>query len=743
MAPYRLMPLAIALAVSGTCWADTDAAATKPSVDLSQPAATSSDRQVPVFFDADYIRGIGQDSMVAEGNVEARKDNQNFQADWLQYTPATDELDAKGHVVLQQGTNRLECDTLHLKISKRLGEAEPAHFYLVTDKGQAGRGDADMLFFDGPNKYRMENASFTTCPVGNDGWYLKSGKLDLDYNTNVGIARNVRLEYLGVPILYSPLLNFALSNERISGFLTPTIGITNNRGLEVVTPWYWNIAPNQDATFMPRYMSRRGLQLAAEYRYLEPSYRGQLTVEALPYDQLTRTGRYHEVFDHAQQFTPRLSGSITIEDVSDDTYFTDLSSQVAQTSTQNLPRQASLAYDGDWWHVSGLVQSYQTLQDPANPVTPPYRRVPQIKADASQYDLFGKGINLDFNGELVRFETNQAAQPNGTRLNLYPALSLVLEQPFGYVKPKVGWDYTYYDLGGDPNYPARASRSLPIVSLDSGIYLDKSLAWKDSGYTQTLEPRLYYVWIPYRDQSKLPIFDTSLGDPLQPLLYTENQFIGIDRINDANQITVGVTSRFIQTDSGKERLQFTLGQRYYFNSQQVTLPGYAARASNVSNLLGQASGQITDQWYLNSGVQYNTKNSDVVQASAGASYRAGKGRTLNLSYRYTNPVYANEIDQVDLSWEWPIKPGWYSLGRINYSFYGKRLIEGLMGIEYNAGCWTTRFVAQRLVTGVATTNTAFFVQLEFGGLTRLGPSPLDVLKNSIPGYTKSNELNPQ
>lgn len=740
MAPYRLLPLTVALAVAGTSWADGDTVVLKPSADTTPAPGKPGKRQSPVLFDADHITGFGRDHLLAEGRVAASTGGESFEADRVKYDPQTNEITADGNVVLRQGKNRLECDALHLKITEQLGEAVPAHFYLVTQKGQPGRGDADKLVFDGPNQYQLDNARFTTCPANNDDWYLKSRALDLDYDRNVGTAHGVKLEYLGVPLLYTPSLTFALSDERKTGFLSPSMGISDKRGVEFVAPWYWNIAPNRDATITPRYMTRRGLQVAAEYRYLEPSYRGSLVVEALPRDNQTGTGRYREIINHAQQFSPRLYGYVHAEDVSDDRYFSDLSSLAAETSTQNLPREAGLAYNGEWWNVKGRVQSYQTLQDPAAPVTPPYRRMPQILANATRNDLFGKNLNLNFNGELVRFETDQTTQVNGNRLHLNPSLSMNFEQTFGYLRPKIGWDYTLYQLDSNSTYPTSTSRSLPIVSLDSGMYLDKTLNWRGNGYTQTLEPRLYYVWIPYRDQSGIPVFDTSLSDPLQPQLFTENQFIGIDRINDANQLTLGVTSRFVETESGKERLQVTLGQRYYFNDQKVTLPGYAARASKVSNLLGQASGQITDRWYLTSGIQYNTDNTEIAQANAGGSYRAGHGRLINLDFRYTNPLYASEVKQADISWQWPINAGWYSLGRVNYSIYDHRLVEGLVGFEYNAGCWTTRFVAQRLVTSAQNTSTTFYVQLELGGLTRLGPNPLDVLKNSIPGYTKSDEL---
>jgi LPS-assembly protein len=746
MAPFRLLPLTVALAVSGVCWAD-DAPLQQGVVHLFSPdTALSKPQQGPVFFDADTFTGLQEDHIEAHGNVTARTQDESFNADWLRYDAKQDEVQAKGNVMIQKGANRIECDTLQLKISDRIGEAKPAHFFLTTKKGQTGRGDADILFFEGPDKYRMEAARFTTCPANDDDWYLKTSTLNLDYDRSVGKARNITLEYLGVPILYAPAFTFALDNNRKSGFLSPSMGITSNRGLEVITPWYWNIAPNQDATFTPRFMSQRGLQIGTEYRYLEPHYSGTAVIEALPYDRVYGSGRYREYLDHIQQFSPRLSGTLHFEGVSDDTYFTDLSSIVGETSIQNLPREATLTYNGGWWNVIGRVQSFQTLQDPVTPIDPPYRRLPQLLLNADQQDLFGGRAHFNFTSELVHFDSPVTVNPKalGNRFYAYPSVDMNFEQSFGYIRPKIGLSYTRYDLSSNPNYPGNQSisRSMPIVSLDSGVYLDRTLDWHNRDYMQTLEPRLYYVYIPYRDQSAIPIFDSGASDPLQPQLYTENQFIGIDRINDANQLTMGVTSRFIETRSGLERLDVTLGQRIYFTEQRVLFPetGFTPRTSNTSNLLALVSGQITERIRIDSGAQYNTQDRQLAQANLGGTYQAGPGKLVNADIRYTNALYGTELKQLDLSWQWPIKSRWYSLGRINYSLYDHRLVEGLMGVEYNAGCWTVRGVIQKLATTSITSTTAFFVQLELKGLTRLGPNPLDVLKNSIPGYLKSDDL---
>jgi LPS-assembly protein len=749
MAQYRLLPLTVALTIAGVCLADDTSLCIDPTESTTNNAVQFHTRQGPVFFDADTVSGQQEDHILAEGNVCVRTQEDTIRADWLRYDPNTDIADAKGKVQLQHGGNRLDTDRLHLKVTDRVGEAEPAHFTLVGPKGLPARADASKLHFEGPNQYRLEESSFTSCPVNNDDWYLRSSDLNLDFDHSIGKAHHVRVEYLGVPILYAPAIDFSLNDNRKSGFLSPSIGVSDKRGLEVIAPWYWNIAPNQDATFSPRFMTSRGTQLGMEYRYLEPGYQGTLEVEAMPHDSQTGTGRYRELFDHKQQFSPTLSGTVHVEDVSDDTYFTDLSSLVSQTAIQNLPREATLSYNGGWWNVLGRVQAYQTLQDPAAPIPLPYRRLPQIVLNADKDYLHNGLLHFNFAGELVRFDHDQNSMATGDRFNAYPSLAMNLERSYGYIRPKLGWELTQYHLDRNPSYPdtLSATRSLPIFSLDSGVYLDRNMNWRGNAYLQTLEPRLYYVRIPYRDQTDLPVFDSGMGDPLQPQLYTENQFIGVDRINDANQLTVGVTSRFMEADSGLERLQVTLGQRFYFKEQQVVMPGYSARGSNVTNLLGLVSGQLTERVRIRSGFQYNSQDHQLAQASLGGAYQPAPGKLINAEYRYTNSLYGTvlnpygtAVNQIDLSWQWPIKSKWYSLGRFNYSVHDHRLTDGLVGLEYNAGCWSLRTVMQKLVTTAQTSSNIFFLQLELRGLTRLGPNPLDVLKHSIPGYTKSDEL---
>ena len=719
----------------------------KLSQALTVAPPSSDARKNPLFFDADRIANLADGTVEASGDVIARTLGESFRADWLRYDPKLDEVHAKGNVLLQQNGNRLESHELKLRLSDHLGEVKTARFSFPREDGRIGRGEADVLLLRGRDRYRMETTTYTTCPVGNDDWQLRMDKLDLDYIDKVGQARDVKVEYLGMPILYAPWLDFALDNSRKTGFLSPTVGVSDDRGFEAMVPWYWNIAPNRDATLMPRLMSRRGLQVGGEFRYLEPDYRGELAVEALPSDNLTGEGRYRGYLDHQHRFSNQLSGRVLLENVSDDDYFRDLSNLVNQTSRVHLPREASLLYTGDGWSARGLMQAYQTLQDPLQPITEPYRRLPQVMVNADRDHLLGGFGHFKLDSEFVRFDHDLASKAVGNRFYVYPRIEASYERPYAYIRPKFGWHFTMYDLDRNPDPLTSAprdtnlTRSLPVFSLDAGGYLERDWQFGASQYLQTLEPRLYYVKIPGKDQADLPVFDSSVADLSYSQLFSENQFIGVDRINDANQLTLAVTSRLIEPGTGLERLQVTLGQRYYFNDQQVTMPGYVARGTDITDILAQVSGQITDRWRLDSGFQYNPDDGQLARANFGATYRAGPGKLVNADLRYINEDYGAGLNQFDLSWQWPVKPGWHALGRLNYSFQDDRLVEGLLGFEYNAGCWSLRAVMQKLATSTGDSTNAFFLQLELQGLTQLGPNPLEVLKRSISGYTKSDEFN--
>ena len=725
-----------------------------PAVLANQPAvatevaseAGKSDaaKKLPILLKADRVEGRSGKEIEATGHVELQQGELKLFAKELYYLESEQEVSASGDVRFEKLGDVIEGTLLKYDLDTAQGFMDGPSFRLAkkADRKRIGRGDARRVDFLGENRERLYDSRYTSCEVGQDDWFLKVRELDLDRTAEVGVARNAHVEFMNVSMLYLPWVSFPLSDKRKTGFLPPTIGTTGRNGLELMIPYYWNIAPNMDATFTPRLLSKRGLQLQNEFRYLWPRFAGDLNFDILPNDRQAGINRDFLSWRHNHDLTRGWTGRLNAQRASDDNYFRDLSTRVVDTSTTNLPRDAEVRYTDETWLFSTRVLSYQTLQDPdltKARIEIPYRLAPQLLLRGTKPSYLGANWNLE--SELTQFD--HPSKANGRRLLVYPSVSYAFANDYAYVTPKLGYHMTRYQLTSNFNGDANLNRNLPIFSVDSGMYFDRTFSYKGRGYQQTLEPRLFYVRIPFRDQAAIPKFSTTESDFNFAQIFTENQFIGGDRINDANQITAAVTSRFIEDDTGAERLRAALGQRYYFETQRVTLDN-PPRNSLSSDLLAAVSGQISSKWSVDVAWQYNTELNRSERLSMGARYNPAPGKVLNMAYRTRRQTAAlpDPIDQIDFSGQWPIGVHWYGLGRLNYSLRDSKVLEGLAGLEYNKNCWALRLVAHRLVTAQQLVSTSFFVQLELTGLSRLGNNPLEVLKQNIPGYLKSQEIKP-
>ncbi len=692
------------------------------------PYEDGGDEPAPLFFEADRVQGHLERELEAEGNVHMRRRGEAIFSDYLYYAFPEQELTATGNMRFEHHGDVLTGDKLSYNLQRESGYVDKPTYSFPRYRA---RGSAGKLIIESRDRYKVEKATYTNCEVGDDDWFIKVDRLELDRRRDIGVARNATVVFKGVPMLYSPYLDFALSGRRKTGLLAPTVGSTGQSGFEFTQPFYWNIAPNRDATVAPRFLARRGTLLNSEVRYLEPNLSGEARGEYLPDDRLKDESRYGYSWQHRQVFGYGFSGAFDIQGVSDDTYFTDLSDRIAATSQTNLPRDGNLFYGGDWWSASARMQEFQTLQDPLAPVVPPYARVPQLLLSANRQTSYI--ADLGMYGEYVDF--NHPTLLNAQRQILYPSLSLPLQTSFFYVTPKVGYHYTRYAFEG-ANVPDE-TRELPIYSLDSAVTFERRANFRGRDFIQTLEPRLYYVNIPFRKQDQLPNFDTALADFNLAQIFTENQFTGGDRINDADQLTAAVTSRYIDPQDGNEQLRFTVGQRYFFKEQQVSLDD-SPRSFDRSDLLLAMSGRITSRWLADLGMQYSANTSRVERSNAALRYQPEIGKLLNLGYRFTRDT----LEQVDISAQWPLGGRWNGLARWNYTLQNKRLLEGLAGVEYNAGCWAARFVLHRFASATQEYVNSMFFQLELNGVSRIGSNPLEVLRQNITGYTKTNEPQP-
>ena len=696
---------------------------------LPLPAAAAATENVPMFIEADRMSGIQDDNLEAHGDVRLRQRGRTIFAENLFYSARDEQLTATGNVRIDRGGDLLECDKLFFDLRTDTGYAEAPRFYFRDIKA---RGKASKLTIESKTRYRAVDATYSTCKAPEKDWYLKVRKLSIDRDHNKGVARGAKLVFKDVPIVYLPYIDFPLSNARKSGILSPTYGTTGRSGFEFTLPIYLNFAPNYDATIAPRVLAKRGLMLNSEFRYLGKTYSGLLNAEYLENDR-ERQGetRYGLAFRHNQTFMPGLTGYVNVQRVSDDRYFVDLSNRIAVTSQSNLPRDGSLNYKGGWWSVGARAQSFQTLQDPNAPIVPPYARLPQLTFTGLRVNE--RGFDLNLLSEYVSF--SHPTLVNGQRAVLYPSVSYPLQTSFVTVVPKIGMHYTHYSLDQQLGY-RDTDRTIPIMSVDSTVTFERQTRFRGLGYTQTLEPRLYYVYIPFRDQSRLPVFDTALADFNMTQIFTENQFVGSDRINDANQLTSAVSSRLIDTESGQERVKLTVAERFYFQDQRVSLPTVTTNTLNRSDLLVAVNSRVNTQWYTDIAVQYNLNDSRLDRETFALRYNPEPGKVFNLSYRY----FRNRFEQTDISAQWPLNDRWSVVGRWAYSLKDRTSVATIGGVEYNAGCWVARAVMQQFVTFTQNHVRALFFQIEFNGLSSIGSNPLEILRQNVSGYQRLNAL---
>ena len=726
--PYCPDPATLSLicTLAATPYAGDDAL--ELQLDRTFTASPKTQDESPIFISAQQIEGKDANRIEATGDVELRKRGQVVTADRMVYLRDSKEVSAEGSVRIEQNNDEIRGPQLRYNLDSSIGDMEQPEFYL---NGNHARGNADSVHLAGKENYILHNVSYTTCPAGKDDWWLKTRELEIDRSTQIGVARHTHVEFKGVPILYSPWMDFPLGGQRKSGFLAPVLGSTVQGGNELTLPYYWNIAPNRDATIAPRAMLKRGLQLNNEFRYLEPSYAGKAHYDILPSDRVADRTRLRMALKHNQNLGYGLGGSLDLNKVSDDNYFRDLAGTVSSTSQTNLIREGSLTYNGGWWNSALRVQNFQTLQDPAAPVAVPYRRLPQFSMGAQRPVA---KANLSLSSEMVSF--HHPTSINGLRMVLYPSASYpLISDPAFYVTPKLGLHSTRYWLGANNTTALPdTTRTLPIFSLDSGVIFERNWSLLSQSFVHTLEPRVFYVHIPYKDQNHLPNFDSAQADFSFTQMFTENRFFGSDRIGDTNQVTLALTSRLLEQDNGAERFRVAVGQRFNTKTPRVNLVTPTGDVPNKSDILFAASGRVTAAWSLDSSLQYNPNQSYSEKYNLAVRYRPEGGKVLNLGYRFTR----NSLRQAEISSQWPLSGRWNGTVRWNYSIMDRRTLESMTGLEYNDKCWTVRMLAHRFATATQQTSTGFFVQLELHDLVRVGSDALALMRQSIPGYTKTN-----
>ena len=714
---------------------------------LTTPGASGLDND-DIRFSADNSE-VSPSMAIASGDVLVEQNNQRLQAPLVNLDRERGILSAEQ---VQYGAPEIavRSQSAQLDLNQETGVFNQAEYYLPLLNAQ---GYAEQVQLQrSSRRSELQQVSYSTCAREQEFWRLQARELELDEPKGRGKARDITLHIKDVPILYLPYISFPINDERQSGWLAPKLGYGNDTGVDVSVPYYWNIAPDQDATFYPRLMSERGVMLGAEYRFLNARDRGQIGLEYIPDDR--KYGGDRGGFRIQYQAKPgnRFYTDLLYQYVSDDTYLNDFDNRLELLSPNYLERHFDMIYSGDSWQALARVQGFQTLDNQVfTPEDEPYNRLPQLRFDGAwlmplpelsvagalparlDYELHSEAVYFDHSNEIT-----------GTRFDITGALGLPLEWTAGFIKPRLSYRYTAYSLDNsnspeteiDNDHPDRAA---PIFSLDSGLFFERPVQWNWAGASlQTLEPRLFYLYVPERDQSDIPLFDTTDVDQGFSWLFLENRFTGADRLGDANQLTAALTTRVINAADSSERLRASIGQIFYFEPPQVGLDDPdldepdVSMNTNTSPLMVTAQLNLNRGWSLSGGLQWDSEQQQTNRGALDLGYRPDANHLLNVSYRFAN----NELEQLDVATIWPLSDRWRAVGRWNYSLQEKRNLDVLAGFEYDDCCWALRLVARqhRDDPDDEEPDNAFYMELELKGLAGAGSDIKGLLSNAIFGY---------
>lgn len=725
-------------------------------------------------MEAAEIRARPDVDVTAEGDAQLRQGKTEIRADRLSYDQRTDTARGQGKVSASRDGNLYSGPELQLQVARFEGYLiSPTYFFSRTQAG----GTATRIDFLGEDLTLATGGTYTSCPrdgSGDPAWQLSTDSVRLDFANNEGLAKGAVLRFYGVPILAAPTFSFPLTDARKSGWLPPSTELDTTSGLQLSVPYYWNIAPNRDATLTPQIISKRGVGLDTEFRYLEPQYEGTLNLNVLANDRLTGRTRGSLGLTHEGTLFGDGLYKASVARVSDDDYWKDFSRDYPGIAPRLLAADLKASKDFGDWNTYARVLRWQLLQaasssDPADQLDPaPYDRLPQIGLRGS-HKLWG-GLDFALETEFNHFSNPDgsltSSRVTGSRVHALSSLSWPYVTPGWTLIPKVSLNAASYSIDqaalvGQYANRTHFGRTIPSFSLDSAWVLERDANWFGRPMRQTLEPRLLYVKTPYHDQTFLPNFDSAGKDFNFDSIYTDNAFSGIDRVSDAHQMTAGVTTRLLDAQTGTETLRLGMAQRFLLSDQLIT-PDGTPFTQRVSDVLLLGSSSLSSKWKLDAGLQYSPDIHHTVRSVVGTRYSPGPYRTLNANYRFKRDTLQPDgnggqksaldgVEQVGLGWQWPLygpvrdtarhstsnstcSGTLYGVGLVNYSLRDSRITDSVLGLEYDAGCWIGRIVAKRLSTSNADATTHYGFEIEFVGLSRLGTNPLKVLKDNIPGY---------
>lgn len=677
----------------------------------------------PVQLEADHSESSG-DKAELSGDVVLRRADQLLRADFLRYDRGQSAVQAEGNIEYREPGLRIFAPLAELQLDHDRGRMTDIEYRIAESHA---RGNAERIELAGPEVARMFGVSYTTCDPGSEAWMLRAGEIALDRESGFGDAWHTRLEIFGVPVLYVPWFSFPIDDRRKTGFLFPSFGHGDTSGAEIEIPYYINLAPNHDATLAPRWLSRRGTQVKAQYRYLYETQDGELNVEHLENDDLTDTDRSLISFRHDGRIGARGFVSAAADRVTDAQYFHDLGNQLDLASITHLERRADIGYRAPDGSILLRAQEFQTVDATVLAADRPYRRLPQVLLEYEPRRTDSPWA-AQVRVEHVEFDHEQRL--SGRRTDVQPSFGLPFEASWGFIEPRAGLRHTVYRLDVTPPADPQPERSVPIYSLGGGLIFERE--WNNGG-RQTLEPRFYYLRVPNQDQSALPVFDTARLDFSFAQLFRENRFSGADRQGDADQLSLALSTHLYSAE-GTERLAANIGQILYFRDREVVLPGGPVETAPHSFVASDLSSRLANGLSLRISNLWDPDRDESAQTAARLRFQVDPRRILDFGYRNERGV----VEQTDLAIRWPFGPRWRGFARWNYALDVGRSLDTLAGLEYESCCWSARFASRNYVANndaLGEINHTYYIEIELKGLSRAGGKIDALLETGILGAT--------
>lgn len=667
------------------------------------------------------------------GNVEVVRNEQWLRADAAEYDSLTNQVEGRGNVALGQIDLSIVGDRAQMDLEQERGRVDNARYWLTE---RHARGTTQTITLEGSSVAKLHRAKFTTCPENSEAWTLRANRVRLDRDSGFGTATNVFVTFQHIPLLYAPYITFPIDDRRKSGFLVPSIGLSSSSGFELETPYYLNLAPNYDATLTPRYMSDRGLLMDVEGRMLTRHSDGVVTVGYLHEDQYFGDDRTSASIKHMARPLSGVTTEISAGYLSDSRYLADFGNSLVSSATDHVERRFDARYDVGRLNTRAELLSFQTIDPDITLAGRPYRKLPEISARYGTPPLHPWEFEVD--SIFTRFE--HEVLTTGDRVDITPEVRFPYERAAGFILPRVSLRHTAYQTKELLGPATEKSRSVPVTSLDSGLFFERELTFKETELLQTLEPRIFYAYVPYEEQDDLPVYDTSEPTFGYAQMFRAERFVGADRVGDTNQITFALTSRLIESDTAVERIRGSIGQIFYFDNRQVQLPGELPATQGRSELVAEAATRLSTTLRARADALWNPLKNEVDKASVRLQYRADRNHIFNASYRWARDTRS---EQTDYSLFWPLSRHWIAMGRWLYAHRESRTVEALGGLQYTSCCWnlsilSRRYYVARIGEHPEEFKDSIMVQLELKGLSNVGHSIDEVLRGSIPGFGLSD-----